>query len=220
MSGNCINCGKANLEPSLVVFTGHVRGETHTVAIQGLKCPNCGYTTIEGSAMPEFKRLLSDAYRKNHGLLTSTEIKQRRQNLEMTQERFADYLGVGIASVKRWEMGKIQDGWHNQLILEKTNRPVHATADLLGFVAFGSTFRRFIHNPPMPGTSLVETLPAQHWSTVVSEYVKWTDMPTCLCTYRNKTDCPEVLLVSPLLHQTGYYSRPKQKETHSRAKHN
>jgi len=72
--------------------------------------------------MPEFSRLLSDKYRAAHGLLTSVDIRDRRNRLGMTQLEFAKYLGVGIASVKRWEMGKIQDARSNALIIEKTDK--------------------------------------------------------------------------------------------------
>jgi hypothetical protein len=40
----------------------------------------------------------------------------------MSQREFAEFLGVGPASIKRWEMGKIQDGRSNELILAKTQK--------------------------------------------------------------------------------------------------
>ena len=116
----CIQCGLADLLPTLVRLQGSVRGEQYTVETQGLECPNCHYKTIDGAAMPEFSRLLSDRYRANHGLLTSDEIKERRNKLGMTQQQFAQHLGVGIASVKRWEMGKIQEPHSNDLILRES----------------------------------------------------------------------------------------------------
>ena len=72
--------------------------------------------------MAEFGRLLADKYRQDHGLLTSVEIRSRRKRLGMTQEEFARHLGVGIASVKRWEMGKIQDQRSNECIIWKTEQ--------------------------------------------------------------------------------------------------
>ncbi len=38
----------------------------------------------------------------------------------MSQSKFADYLGVGVASVKRWEMGKIQEHAMDELVRLKT----------------------------------------------------------------------------------------------------
>jgi uncharacterized phage-associated protein len=39
----------------------------------------------------------------------------------MTQEAFAKYLNVGVASVKRWELGKAQDKSSDELIRLKSN---------------------------------------------------------------------------------------------------
>ena len=116
----CIQCGEADLLPKKVQLPGTIRGETYEVEMSGLECPNCGYKTIEGSAMPEYGRLLADKYRANHRLLTSDEIRRRRRRLGMSQQEFAEHLDVGLASVKRWEMGKIQEPRHNERIIEKT----------------------------------------------------------------------------------------------------
>lgn len=123
---SCIQCGQAQLEPKLVQLPGVVRGENYTVEMMGLECPRCGYKTIEGPDMPEYGRLLADHYRNAHRLLTSEEIRERRKRLDMSQQEFARFLGVGIASVKRWEMGKIQDAESNRCILEKTQTPAYA----------------------------------------------------------------------------------------------
>lgn len=47
--------------------------------------------------------------RKKRGLLTSDEIKQMRRILGMSQREFADFIGVGEASVKRWETWLVQN---------------------------------------------------------------------------------------------------------------
>ena len=117
---NCLECGRANLEPEMVRVSGNVRGQNYTVEMRGLRCPLCGYETIEGPQMAEFGRLLADRYREDHGLLTSVEIRSLRKRLGMTQEEFARHVGVGVASVKRWEMGKIQDQRSNECIIRKT----------------------------------------------------------------------------------------------------
>src|SRR2546422_767938 len=116
----CIQCGDADLLPKTIQLSGPIRGESYTIEMPGLQCPNCGYQTIEGSAMPEYGRLLADRYRANHGFLTSDEIRTRRKRLGMSQQEFAAHLDVGIASVKRWEMGKIQEERHNERILKMT----------------------------------------------------------------------------------------------------
>ena len=100
----CLNCDDADLAPSMVQLQGEVRGETYSVTMLGLSCPRCGYKTIEGAAMPEYRRLLADQYRAAHALLTSEQIRALRKSFGETQEQFAKRIGFGIASVKRWEM--------------------------------------------------------------------------------------------------------------------
>jgi putative zinc finger/helix-turn-helix YgiT family protein len=131
MSIRCLNCDQADLESNIVIsLPGTVRGEDYTVEMLGLKCPYCGYETVDGAAMPEYARQLADKYRAAHGLLTSDDIRTRRQRLDMNQQEFADYLGVGVASIKRWEMGKIQDPRNNALIVEKTTEPVLSSVQM------------------------------------------------------------------------------------------
>jgi transcriptional regulator with XRE-family HTH domain len=45
------------------------------------------------------------------------EIRDLRTKLGMTQRQFAAFLPVGIASVKRWELGEIQDPAMNRLMV-------------------------------------------------------------------------------------------------------
>jgi putative zinc finger/helix-turn-helix YgiT family protein len=118
---NCPNCGKANLNKQKTQIPGDVKGERFSVAMEGLVCPKCGWKTVDGKNMPEYMRLLADAYRARHGLLTSDELRTRRSRLGMTQEEFARYVGVGVASIRRWEMGKVQDVSSNELIKLRTD---------------------------------------------------------------------------------------------------
>jgi hypothetical protein len=40
----------------------------------------------------------------------------------MSQQEYSNYLGVGVASVKRWEAGQVQDRAMDNLIRLKTDR--------------------------------------------------------------------------------------------------
>ena len=106
----CISCRKGFLEPNLSAgIPAEIKGVKVTVKMSGLVCSRCGFTTVPGASMPEYMRLAADEYRKKNGLLTSTEIRARRKTLQMTQEEFAEYIGVGRASIKRWELGQVQE---------------------------------------------------------------------------------------------------------------
>ena len=104
-----------------LLFNAEVKGEAVPVLFDGWRCP-CGYETVDGADMPSFMREAADVYRRNHDLLTSLELREARQARGMNQNEFADFLGVGSASVKRWEMGQVQDRAMDNLI-----RPVSYT---------------------------------------------------------------------------------------------
>jgi hypothetical protein len=63
--------------------------------------------------------MASDVYREKNELLTSKQIIQYRENLDMSRLSFANYLKVGEASVKRWESFYIQESSQDNLIRVK-----------------------------------------------------------------------------------------------------
>ena len=109
VSLKCLDCGAGKLVNGIAKVEGEVRGERFTVAAKASICDRCGYQAMEGEDLQEFMRTLGDAYRRAHRLLTSRDIKLRREALGMSQSDFSLYLGVGVASIKRWELGAIQD---------------------------------------------------------------------------------------------------------------
>jgi putative zinc finger/helix-turn-helix YgiT family protein len=117
----CPECEKRRLHPATTVLVGATHGESFELVSDALVCPNCGFKTLPTEKMGEFALRVADAYRQKHGLLTSSQIKDRRLDLGMSQQQFASYLGVGSSSVKRWELGCIQDNAMNDLILLKTD---------------------------------------------------------------------------------------------------
>jgi putative zinc finger/helix-turn-helix YgiT family protein len=117
----CFQCGQDTLLLSGISVDGERHGEIYPVLVTGYKCSNCGFQTIDSRQGEQLTRLVSDAYRGAHGLLTGGEIKLRRARLGKNQQEFADYLGIGSASVKRWEIGQIQDRAMDELIRLKTD---------------------------------------------------------------------------------------------------
>ena len=69
----------------------------------------------------EFGQALDAAYRQAAGLLKKEQIRAARQGLRMSQREFAEYLGVGEASVKRWELGALHDKSSDNLIRQMTD---------------------------------------------------------------------------------------------------
>jgi putative zinc finger/helix-turn-helix YgiT family protein len=148
----CPRCNRSTLTIQPTVLPGVRNGETVHVPIEGLVCSNCGYKTVEQHRMGEFALLVSDAYRRAHGLLTSREIKARRLRLKMSQEQFAKHLGgVGVASVKRWELGQVQDAAMNTLIVLRTD-PLAAKLNLkeVGSLSKSRPVRNRAETTPAP----------------------------------------------------------------------
>jgi putative zinc finger/helix-turn-helix YgiT family protein len=117
----CPQCEHGGLELGPVELSGERHGETYKVNVAGWRCGACGFETVDSDQSAEFTKLVSDAYRTAHGLLTGREVLERRDRLGMSQEAFSAYLGTGVASVKRWETGKIQDRAMDELIRLKTD---------------------------------------------------------------------------------------------------
>lgn len=112
----CPECCTGDLIVHPVTQTGTRNYEDFQVTVTGVQCDRCGYQAILNSQSSDFTRAVSDAYRREHGLLVGDEIRDLRTRLGMNQVEFADYLGVGSASVKRWESGQIQDKAMDNLI--------------------------------------------------------------------------------------------------------
>ncbi|MBN2106502.1 MAG: DUF4065 domain-containing protein [Deltaproteobacteria bacterium] len=71
-------------------------------------CPVCKLEagTVEQTA--ELQKAIADAYRKKVGLLTGDDIRTLRKKAHSTQDELAGRMGIGIASIKRWEGSQIQ----------------------------------------------------------------------------------------------------------------
>jgi len=84
------------------------KGEKLDIQFETYVCEDCDLHvgTVEQTAV--IQNLIADAYRKKVGLLTGQEIREKREELGISQKELAKRSGVGIASIKRWEKGIIQ----------------------------------------------------------------------------------------------------------------
>lgn len=117
----CYKCGKGKLTPKKGEIAGEVRGEKFSVLSEATVCDRCGLQVLSDAQSAAYTVAISNAYREQHGLLTSEELKETRDHLGMSLRKFAKFVGVGLASVKRWEAGLIQDEAHDQLIRLRTD---------------------------------------------------------------------------------------------------
>lgn len=119
----CPECGDSYLRRQVVGLAGSRKGESFTVDVEALVCPKCDFKTVPRNRVADFSLRVANAYRRKHGLLTSLELKDIRAQLGMTQKQFyGDFLPVGEASGKRWELGEIQSRAMDRLIRIEVER--------------------------------------------------------------------------------------------------
>lgn len=91
-------------------------GKKYDVDVPALsvpKCGNCGAISIDDKASEQ----IDEAFRKNAGLLIPSEIREKRKQLNLTQEQLANYIRVAKETVSRWETGgQIQQRAMDQLL--------------------------------------------------------------------------------------------------------
>jgi putative zinc finger/helix-turn-helix YgiT family protein len=79
-------------------------GRSYTVSVprlQTFRCRNCGETVLDTEA----NKQISQAFRRQIGLLAPEEIRQNRKKLGLTQGELAERLSVAEATLSRWENG-------------------------------------------------------------------------------------------------------------------
>jgi len=117
----CVDCRKGRMQRKRVKVPHEIRGVRFEVEDEVNVCSHCGFITIPLDHAAEHGRLVDETYRRLEGILSAEEIRAARERLNMSQREFARYLGVGEASVKRWEKGVLPDKSSSDLISLKTN---------------------------------------------------------------------------------------------------
>ena len=126
----CMECGSGRMRRQSARTSHQVRGVQFEIETTALVCSHCGFQMIPQDRLAEHAHQVDIGYRRAAGLLSAEEIRSARKSLKMTQQQFALYLGVGEASVKRWELGTLQDKSSDDLIRLRTD-PDYAHRNLL-----------------------------------------------------------------------------------------
>jgi putative zinc finger/helix-turn-helix YgiT family protein len=113
----CLKCDNEafELQPDAVIEQ-EFRGESLKVKSPAMACTKCGWLALAEGQADELRKRTADEYRRRHGRLTSDEIREWRRVLGKSQREFAQLIGVGEASVKRWETWLVQDQSSDLLI--------------------------------------------------------------------------------------------------------
>ena len=86
-----------------------VKEKTLNVEIYECYCAKCGEKVFVYDYEKQNDIIVYDAYKKEVGLLTSTEIKNIRRKRGMTQIELARFLSIGDKDITRYESGSIQN---------------------------------------------------------------------------------------------------------------
>lgn len=102
----CGKCGRRQMQVATVAYDKTIEhvGRVYRVHICDLTAPQCAHCKSV-SLDDEADQRISAAFRREAHLLAPDEIRSGREGLGLTQKQFANLLGVGEATVSRWETG-------------------------------------------------------------------------------------------------------------------
>jgi len=112
----CLNCESEEFKEKKIKSEQLFKSQTFNVTTPAMVCTSCDFHQFNDEQANDLRRATVDVYRQSKSLLTSEEIRGYRESLKMSQAEFATYLGVGIASIKRWETYFVQDKSQDDLI--------------------------------------------------------------------------------------------------------
>jgi len=113
----CSRCEKeAEFEVLSKRETLNVRNEPIEVEVEYLQCGECGDEVLDPTHGDDPFVKAYEEYRKRHGLLMPGEIAKWRKSLGLTQGELAKVIGIGTATISRYENGSLQDEAHEKLL--------------------------------------------------------------------------------------------------------
>jgi hypothetical protein len=97
---HCLECKEKSIYPLATDYTNSVKhdGRSYEIHIPGLVIPTCRKCG-ERMITSEVDDKIMAALRAHVGLLAPEEIRERRNELELSQQRFAEELGVAKESM-------------------------------------------------------------------------------------------------------------------------
>lgn len=93
----------------------NVRGESFSVDVAYYQCPQC-HEEFTDPSLPDPFASAYEMFRRNHRMLTPQEIRDFRHRFGLTQAELAGILGLGGATLSRYESGRLQDETHDTLL--------------------------------------------------------------------------------------------------------
>jgi putative zinc finger/helix-turn-helix YgiT family protein len=117
MNGFCPNCEKES--PLRIVRKAEefdVRGEIIVVEVEFYQCQECGAEFENSKSTIDPYETAYREYRARKGMLQPEDIRETRIERGLTQKEFSDLLGIGIATLNRYENGALQSEANDRVI--------------------------------------------------------------------------------------------------------
>ena len=117
LRGLCSNCGK-EVELAIVEREEEVKvkGEPINVTVRYSRCGECGDEVLDPNISQDPLELAYSEYRHRHGMLQPEEIRKWRESWGLSQHQLAELLGLGTATLNRYENGALQSESHEKLL--------------------------------------------------------------------------------------------------------
>lgn len=114
----CSHCdkdvqGKILLQPDII----KVRGEEVRLEVMVPQCLECNAEIYSEEIETRNLEMAYSEYRKQHGLLAPSDIRELRERYNLSQRGLSRLLGWGEVTLCRYESGAIQDEAHNTVLL-------------------------------------------------------------------------------------------------------
>lgn len=104
----CPSCAQGKLERKEIEETFEYKGQRLSIPYYPIfHCSNCEEEFVGEDTIDTVEKRIRDFQRRVDNLLTSDEIVSIRKRLRLTQEKFADKLGISRPTVARYENGQL-----------------------------------------------------------------------------------------------------------------
>lgn len=95
----------------------NVRGDEIKALAKIRICSICGEELFDEELEEENIQRVYDIYRKKHGILSPEEVRIIRESYGLSQRAFAKLLGIGEASIARYETGALPEKSLSNMIM-------------------------------------------------------------------------------------------------------
>ena len=117
MKSYCPTCEKVtDLEEISKEVSFTVRGEEIKLNRNVMHCYTCGDDFEDASSDNDPLPIVYAEYRKRKNYLTPQEISGFRKKYDLSQKELSDLVGIGTATLSRYENGSLQEESHDKLL--------------------------------------------------------------------------------------------------------